>query len=168
MLRVSDCAGSEDGSPMTPPPVLPSASHNSVGTPEGLISQLDGWPACAPVNASPAALRPPPHDSGSGWLAGPSRCDSFIRYSLPVLPAHYALGESRRDAVRIEKGMSPLTAQDQQATLSRIPPAYPVAAGASDDCFARSRCQRSGSHAASCSAVGFSPRANNPGSASRR
>ena len=66
MHRVSDCAGSEDGLPMTPPSVLPSASHNGVGTPEDLISQLDGWPACAPVNASPAALRPPTHDSGSG------------------------------------------------------------------------------------------------------
>ena len=66
MLRVSDCAGSEGGSPMTPPSVLPSASLNGVGTPEDLISQLDGWPACAPVNASPAALRPPTHDSGSG------------------------------------------------------------------------------------------------------
>ena len=84
MLRVSDCAGSASGSPVTPLPVLPSASLNSVGTPEDLISQLDGWPACAPVNASPAALRPPPHDSGSGWLAGPSPYDSFIRYSLPV------------------------------------------------------------------------------------
>jgi hypothetical protein len=56
MLRVSDCAGSEDGSPMTPFPVWPSASANSVGTPKDLISQLDGWPACAPVNASPAGL----------------------------------------------------------------------------------------------------------------
>jgi len=41
--------------------VLPSASVNGVGTPEGLISQLDGWPACAPVNASPSASRPPAH-----------------------------------------------------------------------------------------------------------
>ena len=66
MHRVSDCAGSEDGSPMTPTSVWPSASLHSVGTPEDLISQLDGWPACAPVNASPAPLRPPTHDSGSG------------------------------------------------------------------------------------------------------
>src|SRR5262249_4681438 len=84
MRRVSDCAGSGNGSPVTPSPVLPSASHNSVGTPEDLISQFDGWPACAPVNASAEALRPLPHDSGSGWLAGPSRYDSCIRYSLPV------------------------------------------------------------------------------------
>src|SRR5262249_16194449 len=40
-------------------------SHNSIGTPNDLISQLDGWPACAPVNASAEALRPLPHDSGS-------------------------------------------------------------------------------------------------------
>ena len=66
MHRVSDCAGSEDGLPRSPPSVLPSASLNRIGTPERLISQLDGWPACAPVNASPASLRPPTHDSGSG------------------------------------------------------------------------------------------------------
>ena len=29
-----------------------------------------------------------PHYSGSMWLAGPSSCDSFIHYSLPVFPAH--------------------------------------------------------------------------------
>ena len=84
MLRVFDCAGSEDGSPMTPPSVWPSASDNGVGTPEDLISQLNGWPACAPVNASPPALRPSTHDSGSGWLAGPFPCDSFIHNSSPV------------------------------------------------------------------------------------
>jgi hypothetical protein len=35
MLRVSDCAGSSGGLPIAPPSVWPSASHNSVGTPEG-------------------------------------------------------------------------------------------------------------------------------------
>jgi hypothetical protein len=84
MRRVFDCAGSVAGLPEAPVPVWPSASVNSVGTPDDLISQLDGWPACAPVNASAGALRPLPHDSGSGWLAGPSPCDSFIRYSSPV------------------------------------------------------------------------------------
>src|SRR5262245_49972686 len=49
-----------------------------------MISQLDGWPACAPVNASPPALRPSTHDSGSGWLARPFPCDSFIHDSSPV------------------------------------------------------------------------------------
>lgn len=42
MRRVIDCAGSEDGSPMSPPSVWPSASDNGVGTPEDLISQLIG------------------------------------------------------------------------------------------------------------------------------
>jgi len=55
MHRFFDCAGSEADSPMSPPSAWPSASLNSVGTPEDLISQLDGWPTCAPVNASPAA-----------------------------------------------------------------------------------------------------------------
>ncbi len=39
---------------------------NGVGTPDFFISRLDGWPACAPVNASPVTSRPPAHDSGSG------------------------------------------------------------------------------------------------------
>src|ERR1019366_2958386 len=53
------------------PPVLPSAMRNDVGTPVAIISQLNTQPACAPVNASPAALRLPTHGSGSGWLATP-------------------------------------------------------------------------------------------------
>ena len=57
MHRVCDCVGSEIGSPVASIPVWPSASDNGVGTPEWMISQLDGWPACAPVNASlPASL----------------------------------------------------------------------------------------------------------------
>src|SRR5262249_52604596 len=39
-------------------PVWPSASDNGVGTPDGLISQLDGWPACAPVNVTVHGRRP--------------------------------------------------------------------------------------------------------------
>ena len=35
MHRVSDCAGSEDGLPIAPTSAWPSASLNSVGTPEG-------------------------------------------------------------------------------------------------------------------------------------
>jgi len=35
------------------------------------ISQLNALPACAPVNASPVALRRHAHDSGSGWFATP-------------------------------------------------------------------------------------------------
>jgi hypothetical protein len=42
VYRVFDCAGSDGGSPVTLPSVLPSASLNGVGTPEDLISQLDG------------------------------------------------------------------------------------------------------------------------------
>ena len=69
---------------MAPPQVLPSASWYGVGTPVAIISQLNTLPACAPVNASMAALRLATHDSGSGWLAMPFLCDSFIHYSTPV------------------------------------------------------------------------------------
>src|ERR1051326_4997980 len=46
--------------------MLPSASLNSVGVPGLGISRFDTTPASAPVNASLRALRPVPHDSGSG------------------------------------------------------------------------------------------------------
>src|SRR5262245_33111260 len=86
LRRVFDGAGSETGWPVAPIPVWPSASDNGVGTPDGMISQLKGWPACAPVNASPPALRPSTPDAGSGWLAEPFPCDSCIHDSLPVYP----------------------------------------------------------------------------------
>jgi cell division inhibitor SulA len=71
---------------MAHPSMLPSAMLNGVGTPVAIISQLNTLPACAPVNASMAALRLATHDSGSGWLAMPFLCDSFIHYSTPVYP----------------------------------------------------------------------------------
>ena len=45
MPRFSDRAGSTGDSRITPPAMLPSASVNSVGTPELLISRLNS-PAC--------------------------------------------------------------------------------------------------------------------------
>jgi hypothetical protein len=68
------------------PPVLPSAMRNDVGTLVAIISQLNTRPTCAPVNASPPALRLQTHDSGSGWFATPFLCDSFIHNSTPVYP----------------------------------------------------------------------------------
>jgi hypothetical protein len=59
---------------------------NDVGTLVAIISQLNAQPACAPVNASMAALRLARHDSGSGWFATPFLYDSFIHYSTPVYP----------------------------------------------------------------------------------
>ena len=71
---------------MSPPAVLPSVTCHGVGTLIAIISQLNTLPACAPVNASSAALRLPTHDSGSGWLATLFLCDSFIHNSTPVYP----------------------------------------------------------------------------------
>jgi len=69
---------------MTPSSVWPSASLNSVGAPDCLISRLNGWPALSPVNASTTPSQAPPHDSGSGWFAIPFLYRTFIDYSLPV------------------------------------------------------------------------------------
>jgi hypothetical protein len=57
MLRVSDSAALAAGSRLAPSAMLPSPSPYGVGTPDEAISELNGWPACAPVNASPAASR---------------------------------------------------------------------------------------------------------------
>jgi len=57
---------------------------------ELLISELNTWPACTPVNASPAALPPPAHDSGPRWLAIPSLYGSCIRNSTPVYPGAFS------------------------------------------------------------------------------
>lgn len=64
----------------TPPPVLPSAMLNDAGTLVAIVSQLNTRPACAPVNASLAALRLATHDSGSGWSA----IASCKRHELPA------------------------------------------------------------------------------------
>ena len=71
---------------MAPPLILPSAIRNDVGTLVAIISQLNGRPACAPVNASMVALRLVTHDSGPGWFATPFPYDSFIHNSTPVYP----------------------------------------------------------------------------------
>jgi hypothetical protein len=61
-------------------------------TPDAIISQLNTLPVGAPVNASMAALRLAMHDSGSGWIATPFLCDSFIHDATPVYPgAHHSL-----------------------------------------------------------------------------
>jgi hypothetical protein len=70
---------------MALPAVWPSVTCHGVGTLIAIISQLNTLPACAPVNASMAASRLAMHNSGSGWLAMPFLCDSFIHYSTPVL-----------------------------------------------------------------------------------
>ena len=71
---------------MSPPAVLPSVTCHGVGTLIAIISQLNTLPACAPVNASVAALRVATHDSRSGWFATPFLYDSFIHDSTPVYP----------------------------------------------------------------------------------
>ena len=64
MLRVFDSVGPDRRSRLSRRAVSPSRRVNTVGTPERLISALNGWPAFPPVNASPAALPSPAHDSG--------------------------------------------------------------------------------------------------------
>jgi hypothetical protein len=47
-----------------------NVGRNTLG--EAARSRCEGVAACAPVNASMAALRLTVHDSGSGWFAPPS------------------------------------------------------------------------------------------------
>jgi hypothetical protein len=48
------------------------------------ISRLNTWPARTPVNASPAPLQTPMHDSEPVWVASPSPYETFIHNPLPV------------------------------------------------------------------------------------
>ena len=91
---------------MALPAVSPSVTCHGVGTLIAIMSQLQTLPACAPVNASMAALRLAPHDSGSGWLATPFLYDSLIHYSTPVYPgarrgllAHFGVTPPAKDIV---------------------------------------------------------------------
>ena len=57
MHRVCDSAASKDNSRLSLSVMEPSPGRDEVGMPKGLIAELNGWPACASVNASPKALR---------------------------------------------------------------------------------------------------------------
>ena len=107
MPRVSDPAGSQaDFSVRLPRCGLPP-SEKDVGTLEDkTISGLNTWPTCAPVNASPAPLRLPAHDSGSEWVATPSLYGSFIRYSKPVLTGAFLPTPLRRGPLCAAPGRS--------------------------------------------------------------
>jgi hypothetical protein len=59
-------------------------SMHSVGVPGVVLSRLNGQPVRAPVNASPAPSRVPPHDSGTVWFATPSLAETCTPYSMPV------------------------------------------------------------------------------------
>ena len=90
MLGVSDRARSHDVSPSRRRrcclPLISTASVPRSNPPCGgaWISRLDTRPARTPVNASPASLRTPAHDSGPVWLARPSLYESFIHNTSPV------------------------------------------------------------------------------------
>jgi hypothetical protein len=64
--------------------MLPSTNKRASALRFYIFSLLNGRPACAPVNASPAASRLPTHDSGSTWVATPSLWSFFLSCSLTV------------------------------------------------------------------------------------
>ena len=89
MPRVSDYRGVEG--PLAPIAALHVAfpvSRHGRHT-EVVISELHTSPVGTPVNASPAPLRTPVHDSEPRWCATPFLCGSLIRYSMPVYPGAF-------------------------------------------------------------------------------
>jgi hypothetical protein len=92
MRRVSDRARSRGvsryrrpqcGLPLPSRASAPRSGHRLHGG--GSISRLNTWPARTPVNASPAFLQTPMHDSEPVWIANPSPYKTFIHNTLPVL-----------------------------------------------------------------------------------
>lgn len=90
MRGVFDRARSQGVLPKRPlgcclPPISRTSAPRS-NPPRGgaHISQLNTQPVRSPVNASPATLRTPMHDSGPMWLAKPSMYKTFIYNTSPV------------------------------------------------------------------------------------
>lgn len=85
MRRVSDSAASPVDSPNSVNwrvafPLSGQGRHAGV-----VISEVNTWPACTPVPATPAMSPSPAQDAGPRWLANPSSYDSFIHTSQPIL-----------------------------------------------------------------------------------
>jgi glycosyltransferase involved in cell wall biosynthesis len=97
MPGVSDHAGL-NASRAIDAPSIAFRHPDGVGVPEdrslamNLISWLNTQPMRTPVNASLSPLRVTTHDSEPVWIATPSLYGSFIRYTLPVSPAHQDSG----------------------------------------------------------------------------
>jgi hypothetical protein len=87
--RVFDSVGPDRHSRLSRRPAWPSRQIHVVGAPRVLISELNGWPARTPTDASPATLPPPAHGLGPWWLATPSMSGSFIPCSMPVYPGAF-------------------------------------------------------------------------------
>ena len=79
----------------------PSAAPTASAPGTISFSRLNTRPACAPVNASAAPSRAPPHDSGSSWVASPSMRGFLLRYVMPGYPGARA-PRVERDAVNLE------------------------------------------------------------------
>ena len=69
MRRVFDSAGPMSRLALSPHIVLPSLLVTRGRRPRGVISELNGWPACSPVNACSGPLRAHRHDSGPWRVA---------------------------------------------------------------------------------------------------
>ena len=96
MHRFSDSAGRVSRLAITPRILLPSLPFHEVGVPEEVISELNGWPACSPVNACRVPSRANSHDSGPWRVATAFHVRLFHsllhaglsrRTECPLLPA---------------------------------------------------------------------------------
>jgi hypothetical protein len=76
---------------MSHPLVLPSANVTTSASWMRSISRLNGWPACAPVNASPSTSRYAAHDSGVGVVRETLTVMDFHHLLPAGLPAHYVM-----------------------------------------------------------------------------
>ena len=84
MHEVSDRAGSRSTSPKRCPQCCLRHGINASAPQTKVVSRLNIQPARTPVNASPAPLPSPTHDSGPLWLAKPSTYVSFRHDNSPV------------------------------------------------------------------------------------
>ena len=90
--------------------VWPSASEHCVGARNEFFHGSIPSPPVPLSTLRPAASRPPTHDSGSGWIATPFLCGSFIRSFPPVYPGARSVPELHSlGAIRLVDTRNPLT-----------------------------------------------------------
>ena len=90
MRRVIDSAGRLTRLALSPRILLPSLPPYEVGAP-GVITELNGWPACSPVNACRVPSGARSHDSGPWWVAA--------AFHVRLCPSLLHAGSSRRSLV---------------------------------------------------------------------
>ena len=90
--------------------------------PEAVISRLNSWPACTPVNASLRPRGSPTHDSGPPWIATPSMSGVLIPFLHAGLSRRFPHVPCTEAADRAHVAYMPDTAWPETADTRQTHP----------------------------------------------